>query len=602
MGIGLHEKNVYANPLNDVDKRKYKDKTGMEVLFGKVFGGSTDSNCTLIMSGPGTGKSTAFPAEAVRDGLAKHVLVVVPKRIVAITLVTQIEQYYSDTFRAGETVGALTGSDKIRVSESANHSITFCTSGYLQVLLTSSDPSTALSKWDTILIDEVHIIDTNNSINLWFLKKLKVEVPNKNYVLLSATVDETLFVEYLDLPRAAVVEIATQSHVIDEVKDFYPELSPAERIAKAVMEVVGEGDVICFTDTKSSSKALMDTVSNYLSDITNVTFHLLNAETDNSDIVCKRPSGIRSRVIFSTNVAETGVTLPELVLCCDTGKVLFVGYNPLLDRSVIFPDTVTQASMIQRRGRVGRVGAGKWLPLFDKDTEKAMREHALPSILVENFATALLTLKNVDESIQPTDLIKVPSLESSIAAMTTLHKLGFMKKNRLTTIGRLAGRFSRLNLRCRLAMIHTFGRKVDFFSAAFVMSLATRGWKKGLETIEDHVEEFKQIEDMCDPYWSSFVDILINTVQEIEFLTNTAVVFNLDDLQRAKECLILGYSPDRLFYKTRNGKWYCSGQNLVRSDPDTTPGVYIELSDTIFKGNEMSRKIKVDNYIEGLFY
>ncbi len=174
------------------------------------------------------------------------------------------------------------------------------------------------------------------------------------------------------------------------------------------------------------------------------------------------------RIIIATNIAETGLTIPTLKYCIDTGFQISVDYFPDYNCNSLMTKNITQGMAIQRRGRVGRQAPGIWYPCYTKETYEQFLEDQLSKILISDFTQNLLSIlikeKNTDiveeksvqkikerknlflmhkyvnnklfkvenelkTNISSLDFIELPSFQSLTSAVEKLHILGFIDDN-----------------------------------------------------------------------------------------------------------------------------------------------------------------------------
>lgn len=114
------------------------------------------------------------------------------------------------------------------------------------------------------------------------------------------------------------------------------------------------------------------------------------------------------RIIFATNIAETGVTIETLKYCIDTGYVKSVEFNPELDCSLLLDKNVTQGMAVQRKGRVGRKAPGDWYPVFTESTLGKLQENQFPNIIVEDVSNVILSI-----ILQESKSVVVPAKKGS---------------------------------------------------------------------------------------------------------------------------------------------------------------------------------------------
>ena len=165
------------------------------------------------------------------------------------------------------------------------------------------------------------------------------------------------------------------------------------------------------------------------------------------------------RIIVSTNIAETGVTIETLKYCIDTGYVFSVTFNPEYNSTLLISKNVTKSMAVQRRGRVGRKSPGKWYACYTKEIFDKLTESQFSEMLLADMFNTVLNIiiketgADVLEEKDPTnkdrfqvnyvthpeymnlfipkklnfsniDLIEMPSSQSLISACERLYGLG----------------------------------------------------------------------------------------------------------------------------------------------------------------------------------
>lgn len=188
------------------------------------------------------------------------------------------------------------------------------------------------------------------------------------------------------------------------------------------------------------------------------------------------------KVIISTNSAETGITIPGLKYCIDSGMVNESQFNPNFGCNILMNKNVTQASSRQRRGRVGRKEPGVFFTCYTKDTYDKMPAIPFPDIVKADVTGFVLDVilsdtetkleeidadKVTDECFQmnqfdqrwykltytkPFDVkklnfIQYPAADSLGYAVEKLHTLGFIDHEyKPTLFGYLGSKFRKVNI------------------------------------------------------------------------------------------------------------------------------------------------------------
>jgi HrpA-like RNA helicase len=385
---------------------------------GKVFS---------IQSGTGSGKSTVIPPELYRKLDAKRIIVTEPKRINAINIPQEIIQFNSE-FELGLNIGYSTGVIK-RLPEEPG--IIFMTTGSLyQRLINMKDPESFCYKYDYILIDEVHLHDVEIDFLLMEIKNLldhnwkNPKCPN--IILMSATLKIQKYQEYFGSPH--FIEVSGQSFPITEI---WPEVPPENSDAYIVDMIEKHnkdvGDILIFMPTAASMKKLKEYLDGAIKKYEIVL--LSGANISSAEIVPvfdrTRDAKVTPYIIISTNVAETGITFPQLKIVFDMGKQLHVMFNPTFDATVIYTGAITKFSAQQRRGRVGRNSEGQWFPVYTKKVYDGMVDENFPAIYTSDITQVMLSyLCRINDIMEVETILKHMELvETGSKVISTTNKL-----------------------------------------------------------------------------------------------------------------------------------------------------------------------------------
>ena len=167
------------------------------------------------------------------------------------------------------------------------------------------------------------------------------------------------------------------------------------------------------------------------------------------------PPGTR-KVVISTNVAETSITIDDIATVIDTGKVKQLTYDSVTNIVCLVEQWTSRASAKQRRGRAGRVAAGSCYKLFSKRVEKdKMEERTSPEIQripLEQLCLSVLGLGWTDVIGVLSRTLSPPKIEALERAMETLKEVGALDGEKLSALGRHMAVIP-ADLRCSKLMI-----------------------------------------------------------------------------------------------------------------------------------------------------
>jgi HrpA-like RNA helicase len=165
------------------------------------------------------------------------------------------------------------------------------------------------------------------------------------------------------------------------------------------------------------------------------------------------------RIIVSTNVAETGLTLESLRYCVDTALQFTVEFNHRYGVNIWLSKPTTSSMSLQRKGRVGRKHAGVFFPLFTESTFNKMIVDNTPSIMVEDMTSHLLALLVSEpdvalDSLSVFQMLTPPSDDSLNYSLERLYTLGAINAQcKVTPLGKTMNAFRKMNIEsCKMIL------------------------------------------------------------------------------------------------------------------------------------------------------
>ncbi|KAM4634341.1 ATP-dependent RNA helicase DHX29 isoform 1-T1 [Polymixia lowei] len=157
-----------------------------------------------------------------------------------------------------------------------------------------------------------------------------------------------------------------------------------------------------------------------------VALHSTLSSKDQAAAFIVPPAGTR-KIVLSTNIAETGVTIPDVVFVIDTGKTKENKYHESSQMSSLVETFVSKASALQRQGRAGRVRNGFCFRLYPKFRFDAFMDYSIPEILRVPLEELCLHIMKCEYG-SPEDFLKCaldpPQLQSVSNAVSLLRKIG----------------------------------------------------------------------------------------------------------------------------------------------------------------------------------
>ena len=370
------------------------------------------------------------------------IIVTQPRRIAAISLAERVSSELLS--EVGETVGY---SVKLQRRFSSNTRIIYCTVGvFLRKLVAPLNQNQFLSKPTYVILDEVHERDIDTDISLAILRNLLPRFTNLRLILMSATSQSQLFVDYfkcasinanlLIVPgKIFPVEVKwldycervtgnlmkghnKQEHISSKgiESDGLPKMDKLvlsdrcrskiddEFVCNLVKHIVSirsdEGHILIFLPGAGEIETLFRKMNDQPFMSNSKQFLLLKLYSslrDHSKVFRDAPKGVR-KIILSTNCAETSVTIPGITNVIDLGRVKECRFDPSRRLSELVPVWVSQASAIQRCGRAGRTQSGVCWRLYKENTfNNHFIAHSTPEILITSLEEVLLYACLVEE-------------------------------------------------------------------------------------------------------------------------------------------------------------------------------------------------------------
>ncbi|MEM7442687.1 MAG: ATP-dependent helicase HrpB [Pseudomonadota bacterium] len=416
-----------------------------------------DHPCVVLQAPPGAGKTTRVPTallgEPWLDG--KKIIVLEPRRLAARSAAAHMAVERGE--RPGETIGY-----RVRMESKVGPStrIEIITEGILTRQLLA-DPG--LSEAGLVIFDEFHERSLQADLGLALCRQAQELLrPDLRLLIMSATIDGARVVDKLG--NATLVESQGRSFPVQTNWIDRPANPPIDRqVTETVERAIGSEQGSCLVFLPG--RAEIDRVSRQLqsSDLpANVDVLPLYGDLSLSaqaKVIEPPPKG-RRKVVLSTAIAETSLTIEGIRIVIDAGLARRLVHDPKSGMDRLVTGSVTRAEADQRRGRAGRTEPGTCYRLWPKASEGALETQPKPEILSVDLTSLALDLAAWGAQPEELNWIDPPPMGAYSAAVSLLAQLGALDaKGQITAHGRaMAG----LPLHPRLAHMVVMGR--------------TRGW------------------------------------------------------------------------------------------------------------------------------
>jgi len=491
----------------------------------------------VLVGATGSGKTTQVPQLILDDAIRKgrgaecNIICTQPRRIAAVSVAKRVaDERYE---KLGQSVGYHVRFD--------NHpptwggSITYCTTGIL--LRQLQEGWKALEGVSHVIVDEVHERNIQIDLLLVLLKRVLQDrlrgrpVPPVKIILMSATIDSTLFRKYFgaafDSGECPLIEIPGRTYPVerfylDDIQTMlqsYPEMQaqlvtdvPTNgylakqrqdrqnlRVLKAsgksmveeeedtggidwsstgsaweeedfdlkddtsdqpnlliaatiahLCKMEGDGAILVFMPGIKEILGLQDTLQEQpvlgvdFKNTTKYKIFMLHSSIPSmqQEVFLKMP-GVR-KIILSTNIAETSVTIPEVVFVIDTCKHREKRYSQLRRSTALLATWIAQSNANQRAGRAGRVKPGKYFALVYPERHQSLPPGSTPEIKRSDLQSVCLEIRmfGIQEPIADVleECIEPPASVATVAAIRSLTNLGALDdQEKITPLGEVLG-------------------------------------------------------------------------------------------------------------------------------------------------------------------
>ncbi|MFN7146541.1 MAG: helicase-related protein, partial [Myxococcota bacterium] len=288
----------------------------------------------------------------------------------------------------------------------------------------AEDPT--LAGIDAVVLDEFHERSVHVDVALAAVRALRRSRTDLKLVVMSATLDGASVAGWLDAPLVeahARTFPVTVDHV--ERKDERP---LEVRVSAAVRSVLAtdDGDVLVFLPGRGEIERCQDALRDLDADVLPLHGELPGDEQDRALRV-----GRRRRVVLSTNVAETSVTVDGVRTVIDTGVARVAGHDPWSGMGTLALEPISRASAGQRAGRAGRTGPGRCLRLYTKPDHDLRPAETTPEIRRVDLTGVVLDLAG-----RTLEWMDAPPAAAWTAATDLLTRLGALDADgRRTPVG-----------------------------------------------------------------------------------------------------------------------------------------------------------------------
>lgn len=426
--------NKYSNDYINYSKKwsqfpMYKEKNKLTELFNLI----NEKQVILLTSGTGSGKTVLVPKYILKYMITNNI-----NGITCITNPKRLTTLYNAEYGAktldvdiGNEVGfKFKGSIKDSMSDKTK--LLYTTDGLILSIILNKDP--LLKDYNCIIIDEAHERNVQIDLLLYFLKQIVIKRKDFKLVIMSATINSTVFSDYYNINNINYGEIHFTgiNYPVTQIwynKDILKKNYKLEGVnfIKQLIDKTDNGDILMFVATEKETSECCKLLNNYDNSYCAEVYGKMR--DNNKEMAIDKDKykdkGYKRKIIFATNVAESSMTIDGLKYVIDSGYELINYFDSEKNMIIIKKDMTSQAQIKQRIGRVGRTSEGIAYHLYTQKTYDNLKDYPDPNIRKIDITLQLLNFFNYTRTINKiiiilNNLITTPYFSQFILSV---HKL-----------------------------------------------------------------------------------------------------------------------------------------------------------------------------------
>lgn len=389
---------------------------------------------TLIILGEtGSGKTTQIPqfinSARVQDN--GKIAITQPRRVAAVSVAMRVAQEFGNGMNVGEYVGYTVRFEDVT---SKKTKIKFLTDG---MLLREAIADRLLLEYNVVILDEAHERTIHTDVLFGIVKKAqKVREDRRlaplKILIMSATMDVDHFSKYFNNCQAVYLEGRTHAvnmYYTTKPHDDY-QSSCVATFFKIHKEAPWDHDVLIFLTGQEEIEACAHQIRLLSKDpevegppVKVCTLYAAQPGLQQMYVFHPAPQGTR-KVVISTNIAETSVTITGIKYVIDGGMVKSRTFHPSTGLELLKVQRISQEQAWQRSGRAGRESEGHCYRIYTRSQFELMKKSSIPEIQRANLNSVALQLLALGIHMLHFDFLDSPPKDSIQAAFEQLKLLG----------------------------------------------------------------------------------------------------------------------------------------------------------------------------------
>merc|ERR1719359_2809514 len=404
-----------------------------------------DYQVLIVVGETGSGKTTQLPQYLHEVGYTKigKIGCTQPRRVAAMSVAARVAKEMG--VKLGHEVGYSIRFEDMTTDRTL---IEYMTDG---MLLRSFLNEPDMASFSVMIIDEAHERTLHTDVLFGLVKDVARFRDDLKLVISSATLDAEKFSEYFD--NAPIFNIPGRRYPVSIHYTKAPDANYLDACVITVLQIhltQALGDVLVFFTGQQEIEEAMELIDFKTRGLGSAMAELLvlpiyaTLPTDmQAKIFEATPEGAR-KIVLATNIAETSITIDNIVYVIDPGFAKQNAYNPKTGMESLVVNPCSKASANQRAGRAGRVKPGKCFRLYTKwSFENELEDQNSPEVQRTNLGGVVLMLKSIGiDDLINFDFMDAPPPETLMKALEHLYALGALNaQGELTKVGRRMAEF-----------------------------------------------------------------------------------------------------------------------------------------------------------------
>ncbi|MEA2091522.1 MAG: ATP-dependent helicase HrpB, partial [Campylobacterota bacterium] len=398
------------------------------------------SSRLVLQAPPGAGKTTALPLALLNEPWLKDKIIIMlePRRLAVRSSAARMAEILGE--KVGQRIGYQIKMESVR---SKNTKILIVTEGILTRRL-QADPS--LEDVALVIFDEFHERSIHADLSLALsLESQSLIREDLKILVMSATLNTTAICELLG--SAPLIQSKGRSYPIENIYLDAKTSQPTKKklpvfinnLLKDILKNDG-GNILVFLPGVSDIKKLYAKINETLKEINKKDIFVSalygNLSKEEQDRAIKAPPNGKRKIVLSTNIAQTSLTIEGIKIVIDSGLKNSSLFNSSSGMNRLQSSFISQDSATQRAGRAGRLSKGKCYHLWHKG--KILLKHDKPEILSTDLTQTLLELSLWgNEDIKELQWMDLPPKSAVTHAKELLFQLGAIDaKGKITDYGK----------------------------------------------------------------------------------------------------------------------------------------------------------------------